>query len=291
MRSHVRERASALWARWLALLHAIESNDEAQVADAVLRLSEQRRWLAPLAFIVGSFVLLFRGARLLVSNWRLMIIEILPAAWIWLAMYDLKAHVLHGKSFHVLRGPILIPIVLAMMAITAACFFLNAVFAHAIAQPGPPHIRAGYERARRDLAPTLAIGAGIGLLLGISTTVLTRYGRPWFTLSLSVVIGIMMIAYVAVPARLTGVKKGGSTRDKLAATAVSGALSVTVCTPPYLLGRLGILMLGSSILRIPGVLLLVVGFGVQAGASGAVRAIKLSASLTAGREPDAVRRL
>jgi len=276
-------RIAAVSARWGALLHAIESNDEDQVEEAVLRLSQARRWLAPLAFIVGAFVLLFRGVRMLVSNWRLLLIEMLPAAWIWLAMYDFKAHVLHGKSFHTLEGPILIPIVLLIMAITAACFFLNAVFAHAIAQPGPPQIRAGYDRARGDLVPTLTIGAVIGLLLALSTTVFTRYGRPWFTLSLSVVIGVMMIAYVAVPARLTGAKTKGSPRDKLAATAVSGALSVTVCTPPYLLGRLGILMLGSSVLRYPGVVLLVVGFSLQAGASGAVRAIKMSASLTAGR--------
>ena len=29
--------------------------------------------------------------------------------WIWAAMIDLKAHVLHGKSFHVLTGPVVIP--------------------------------------------------------------------------------------------------------------------------------------------------------------------------------------
>ena len=36
--------------------------------------------------------------------------QILPAMWIWLAMFDLKGHTLHGKSFNVLRGPILIPL-------------------------------------------------------------------------------------------------------------------------------------------------------------------------------------
>ena len=51
--------------------------------------------------------------------------------WIWLAMFDLKVHVLHGKSFHVLRGPILIPPVLGVIALTMVRFFLNAVFAFA----------------------------------------------------------------------------------------------------------------------------------------------------------------
>jgi hypothetical protein len=59
-----------------------------------------------------------------------------------------------------------------------------------------------------------------------------------------------------------------------------------VCTPPYVLGRLGILMLGSKLLFIPGLLVLALGITLQAGATGAVRAIKLSAKLTAGkREP------
>ena len=61
-------------------------------------------------------------------------------------------------------------------------------------------------------------------------------------------------------------------------------MSATVCTPPYILGRLGILMLGSSLLFIPGIFVLALGVTLQAGATGAVRAIKMSATLaSAGR--------
>ena len=49
-------------------------------------------------------------------------------------------------------------------------------------------------------------GAVVGVLLALSTTVVTRWGRPWFTLSLGIVIGVMMVSYVAVPARLIGVE-------------------------------------------------------------------------------------
>ena len=264
------------------LVRAIQENDEDAVHAAVLRLSQSRRLFAPLAFLVGAFAMLFQGLRLLVSNWRLTVIQILPAVWIWLALYDLKAHVLHGKSFHALRGPVLIPINLAIVAITAACFFLNAVFALAIARSGPPTIRPAFEEARRRAAPILTWGAAVGVLLGLSVTVVTRYGPPWFTLSLGIVIGVMMICYVAVPARLIGGRPVRSRRDKLTASALGATLSATVCTPPYLLGRLGILMLGSPVLRIPGVFVLVVGFTLHAGATGAVRAIKMSASLAVG---------
>ncbi len=78
----------------------------------------------------------------------------------------------------------------------------------------------------------------MGVLLAFSTMIVTRWGQPWFTLSLGTVVGVMMISYVAVPARLTGVKREQSTREKLSTSAVTGALSATVCTPPpYLLGR------------------------------------------------------
>ena len=191
--------------------------------------------------------MLFNGLKLLVTNWRLTLVQILPAMWIWLAMFDLKAHVLHGQSFTVLRGPVLIPIGLLIIAITVASFFLNAVFAFAVSQPGRPVVRPAVAQARHHLRPIMASGAVVGALLAFSTIVVTRWGRPWFTISLGIVVGVMMISYVAVPARLIGSKPPKqSKRDKLAATAVGGALSATVCTPPYILGRLGILALGSS---------------------------------------------
>jgi hypothetical protein len=240
---------------------------------------------APLALAVGAFALLFDGLRLLVSNWRLTLVQVLPAMWIWLAMFDLKLHVLHGKSFHVLRGPILIPIGVIIVAVTVACFMLNAVFAFAIAAPGVPEIRPAFARARSQWVPIVSSGAVLGVALALATTVLTRWGRPWFTLALGVVVGAMMVCYVAVPARLIGGRPAQSSRDKLATAAVGGALGATVCAPPYLLGRLGLLMLGSKVLLVPGILVLVVGVTLQAGATGAVRAIKMSASLTLGQRP------
>ena len=263
-----------------SLLRAIESSDEARIEEAVLRLSRSRRVFAPLAFAIGAFALLFDGLRLLVSNWRLTLVQLPPAVWIWVAMADLKAHVLHGHSFTVLRGPVLIPIVLAIVAITVACFFLNAVFAFAITRPGAPEIRPAVAQARRHVTPILLSGALVGLLLALSTTVVTRWGRPWFTLSLGIVIGLMMVSYVAVPARLIGVKPTYSRRDKLMTSVVGGALGVTVSLPPYVLGRVGLLMLGSRALLIPGIVLVALGVTLQAGATGAVRAIKMSVSLT-----------
>ena len=169
-------------AQVVRFIHAIRDSDLAAVDEAILGLSRSRPWLAPLALAVGAFTMLFEGVKLLVNNWRLILIQVLPAMWIWAAMYDLKAHALRGgakitTSFHVLTGPaVVLPIVLGIAAVTAASFYLNAVFAFAIVQPGRPAIRPAFTRARSHLAIVLGSGAVVGILLGLSTVVVVRWG-------------------------------------------------------------------------------------------------------------------
>jgi hypothetical protein len=283
-------RRAALLARAGRLARAILDSDEAAVEEAVLRLSRSRRAFAPLALAVGAVIILFDGVKLLFSNWRLTLIQVLPAMWIWASMYDLKAHVFYGKTYHMVTGPARAAIVLAITAITAASFFLNAVFAFAIAKPGPPQIRPAFRQARSHLPIVLGSGAVVGLCLGLSTAVLTRWGLWWFAFTLSIVIGVMMVCYVAVPARLIGIKAtrpGYSKRDKLTASAVGGVIGAVVCTPPYLLGRIGLLMLGSKALLIPGIVVFLTGLTLQAGTTSAVKAVKLGAKLASGRQPAA----
>ena len=270
-------------------IQAVRDSDRAVVDEMILRLSRSRPWLAPLALAVGAFAMLFNGVKLLFTNWRLTLIQVLPAMWIWAAMYDLKLHVspLHDKAFHVLRGPaVVIPLVLGIAAITAASFYLNAVFAFAIIQPGRPQIRPAFTQARSHLPIVLGSGGIVGILLGLSMVVVTRWGVFWFGLSLGIVVGLMMVCYVAVPSRLIGIKPVQSKRDKLTATVVGGAIGAVICAPPYALGRIGLLMLGSHTLFILGVILFSIGITLQAGATGAVKTIKMSAKLVSGRRLD-----
>jgi hypothetical protein len=271
-----RVRTGALVVR---LIEVIRSSDDAAVEEAVLQLSQRRRWLAPLALIVGAVLMLFQGVKLLFTNWRLTLIQIIPAMWIWIALLDIKLHLLHGKQFHILRGPILIPCFLAITALTAASFYLNAVFAFAISKPGQPEIRPAFTKARAHVRVILAWGCSVGLALSFSTLVVTRWGHWAFAISQSIVVGIMMVCYLAVPARLVGIKQTRSRRDKLAATAVGGAVGAVVCSPPYMLGRLGILMLGWHGVFWLGIILIVIGAALQTGAVTAVKAVKFSAKL------------
>ncbi|MGA3148893.1 MAG: hypothetical protein ABSF33_15670 [Acidimicrobiales bacterium] len=261
------------------LISAIRNNDETKVENAVLALSQRSRWLAPLALVVGAFAMLFQGLKLLVTNWRLTLVEILPAMWIWAAMLDLKLHVFRGKEFHIIRGPLLIPILLAVASITAASFFLNAVFAFAIAKPGTPQIRPAFSQAREHLRPILSWGFTIGVALWFAAIIVQRWGKGWYAVTLSIVVAVMMFSYVAVPSRLVGIKSARSRRDKLTATAVGGAIGGVVCSPPYALGRVAILLLGSHTFRVLAVIMLAVAVVLQTGATTATKAIKFSAKL------------
>jgi hypothetical protein len=271
-------RASVL-AQLERMVVAIRKGDDAMVESVILSLSQRSRLLAPLTLVVGAFAMLFQGLKLLFTNWRLTLVQIIPAMLIWVAMLDLKVHMLRGKSLNVLRGPVLIPIILAIASITAAAYFLNAVFAFSIAKSGKPEIRPAFAQARLHRRTVLGWGFVIGLGLGFATMVTSRWGKGWFGLTLGIMVGVMMVTYVAVPARLIGVKSDRSRRDKLTATAIGGALGAVVCSPPYFLGRIGIVMLGSRTLFVFGIILLVIAVPLQTGAVTATKAVKFSAKL------------
>jgi hypothetical protein len=275
----LKERARQWWATAQPFLVAIRDGDEERLLRWLEAAARTHRVLAPFAFAAGGVAMLLAGLRLLISNWRLTLVQVVPAVWIWAAMYDLRAHVIRDGSALEVSGLALIPVGLAIVAITVACFFLNAVFAFAVAQPGTPQVRPALARARRHLTAIAAWGAAFGIALAVCTTVLARGNRLAFTVALGAVVGLMMVAYVAVPARLVGVRPERSRRDRLSASALGAALGVLVSAPPYVIGRIGLLLIGSQFLRVPGFLLFALGVTLQAGATSAVRAVKMGARL------------
>ncbi len=272
---------------FVRLVEAVRTGDDDMVESAVLALSRRSRWLAPLALLVGGFAMLFQGLKTLFINWRLTLVQILPAMWIWVVMVDIKAHVLHGKGFHIFKNPFVAIAVIAVIAsITAASFYLNAVFAFAIGRKGTPEIRPAFAMARMHRRTILTWGFGIGALVGFSAIVVDRWGQFWFAFSLGIMAAVLMFAYVAIPSRLLGLRTEQSRRDKLSAAAVGGAIGVVICSPPYALGRIALIMIGSHTFRYLAVLLLIIAVILQTGATSAVKAVKMSAKIVAGSTPE-----
>jgi hypothetical protein len=261
------------------LVTAISEEDDDAVEAAIVSLSQRSRLLAPLSLLVGAFAMLFQGVKLLFTNWRLTAIQVIPALLIWASMLDLKIHVVRGRELNRTLGLIFILIVLVIAAVTAGAYYLNAVFAFAIASSEKPEIRPAFHQAGRHLRPILGWGFLIGLALGVSVAIVPRWGNWWFALSLGTVVAIMMLTYVTIPSRLVGIRSSYSRRDKLAATAVGGTVGAIVCSPPYLLGRAGIVLLGIRHLFVVGVVLIVIAVPLQTGAVTATKAVKFSAKL------------
>ncbi len=272
-------------ARIRLLVEAIEHGDDASVERAIFQLSQSKRYLAPLGMVVGAFVMLFDGLKVVFTEWRLLLVGVPPAVWIWAGMLNFKVHVVKGRDLRYWDGSFAFVLVFIIVVVTVGTFYLNGVFAFAVSRPGKPQIRPAFSSVRRHLPVVWATGAVVGLALGISVVVVPRWGLWWFTFSLSVVLAVMMLSYVAVPSRLVGIKSSSSPRDKLAATAIAGAVGAIVCSPAYLVGRMGILLLGTHTFFVLGVIFLSVGLALEAGATGAVKAIKMSANLVTGNAP------
>jgi hypothetical protein len=91
-----------------------------------------------------------RGLKLLALNWRLSLIELVPALWVWLAMWDLRSTPLRAAPIqHVTPGQVLIGLTLTIGASVAACWF-SRVFGFAISRPRP-----AIGMAMRDARPFL----------------------------------------------------------------------------------------------------------------------------------------
>lgn len=257
---------------------AIERGDEQLVTAEVLRWSRAWRPLAPLALCIGAFVMLFEGLRRLWTNWRLILVEAVPAMWAWAIMLDLRLHVFGGRGLRAWSGPLAFGLAGVAVVVTVAALYLNTVFAFALAAPGAATLGPAFGRANGHVGTVVAVGVPVGAAVGAAAFAVPRFGLAWFTLALGVAAGAEMLAAVVLPARLVGARAAGSPRrDRFVAGVIAGVLGAIVCAPSYALGRVGIMLLGSSGLVALGVVLLVIGFTLQSGTAGAVKAIKVGA--------------
>ncbi len=269
---------------------AVREADEQEIEAAVAQLGQSRRWLAPLSYIAGGFGLLFDGVKLIFLNWRLTVIEILPAVWIWVTFWDLKAHALKGRSFDIVRGPFALVVALVVVAITVGAYWCNAVFAFAVSGPRPPRIRPAVSSTREHWRLIVGWGVAVGLGHAVATIFVARAGTTWFTLALGLVLVVMMTSFVSVPAQIIGAEQVKlPLKDKLSAGAASGALSAVLTSPGFLFNRLGLLLAGTKVLQIPGIILFSIGVALQAAATSGAKAVKLGTRFAKGNDAVVVR--
>lgn len=283
-------------ARISGLIAAVANADPSAIENATRQLGESRKYLAPIAWAAGAMVLLVQGVKLLILNWRLSLVQLIPAAWIWLTSWDLKQHLLHGSAFEHLNLLERIVLIVGIICFTIAAFWCNAVFAFAIDQPPPPRVRPAWRRAREGRRLVVVWGLAVGGALAFATVAVPRFAGVWvFSLILSAVLGIMLISFVAVPARIIGVKRAKlPPKEALGRAAAGGTLSAVAMAPGFLLGRFGLILLGLHHFHFLGFVMLSIGTALYAAGMSSVKAVKLSMKLapapavaSAGTGPEA----
>jgi hypothetical protein len=248
------------------------------VESALKDLGQRRRWLAPLIYAAGTIAVVFDGVLLLLRNWRLTLLQVVPAAWISVMTWNMKSHLVSKPSISLSFS-----IAAAVGVVLAAqiAYWCNATFAYTMLQD-PPNTRAAFREARvhwrliGGLALlTGSVQAGIWLLM-------PHVNTRWLWLALVLMFVVQIYLFIAIPCWLIGVRKTGSRRERMTQSLTTGVLSGVASTPGFLLNRIGWLLLGAGGLGILGGALVAIGAVLHVTASSSVRVVKLSLRLRGG---------
>ena len=265
------------------IIHGILNADSGAVEQATLELSAKSKWLAPLAFAAGAVAMTVVGIKPLLRNWRLTLIEFVPAAWLWLSLYNLKHHTFDGTTVKHLHLWWFIPVAAVYVGLAVLAFWCNAMFAVSLANND-----RSVRHAARDAWAHKSLLLRWGLIIGVAHAVVTifmaRIGPLAYDLSLSAVILVSMITFVSVPASIAGVKKrkAPTRRDQVATMAVSGSMSAVVSLPGFICDRIGLLLIATRGAHWFGFAFLSIGIALQMAGTTSSRAVKLSSLLVNG---------
>ena len=263
--------------RMVQFARAVADADAAQIESTTRQLGESRRYLAPVGWAAGTIVLVVRGIKLLVMNWRLTLIELVPAVWVWIVMWDMKQHALRAVPFRqITLGGLLLVTLIAVLACIAA-LWCNTVFGFAITRP-EPLIAPAVQQAKPFLGRITRFGIALGVLLSVSAMAFPRIDSGLLALlAISAVTAVMLIAFVAVPARILGARKQRlPPKQALGSWATGGALSAVAMAPGFILDRIGLLMMGVKGLHLLGLVVLSIGTALYAAGMSSVKAVKLT---------------
>ena len=254
---------------------AVRSTDPASVESALTELGGRRRWLKPLAYAAGTVAVVFDGVLLLIRHWRLTLLQLLPAAWIWVMTWNLRHHAFANPD---ITTGISILVAVGVLLGAQAAYWCNATFAYTMVQGEATDFRAAFRDAR---AHWRFVG-GLALLTGgvqAGIWLLVPHAEPRaLGVALLVMFVVQVYLFIAIPSWLLGVRKAGTRRERAIQTMTTGVLSGVASTPGFLLNRIGLLLLGTSF-WIVGIAVVSISAVLHVTASSSVRVVKMSLRL------------
>ena len=179
--SSARARRRSRWQAVVRATAAVRSTDPAQVESALKDLGGRRRWLAPLVYAAGTVAVVFDGVLVLLRNWRLTLLQLVPAVWIWVMTWNMKHHFASKPTFSTNE---VIAIAIGVLLAAQVAYWCNATFAYTMAQDGTGDISAAFADARRHWR----LVGGLALLTGAAQAciwlLMPRLKTDWLWLAL-----------------------------------------------------------------------------------------------------------
>ena len=224
------------------------------------------------------------GVLLLVGNWRLLLMELVPALWLGAITWDWRARTFGKLPLAEVHGEAAVAVMAVILVMTFAAYWCNAVFAFAAVQSPPVDLRAAMRSAGAHWRRITVWAAVAGLAHLVVAVYLTRTTVTIYSITLGAVVVLQMYALVAMPVALVARARVPSRgrRDRIARLLLAGALSGVASSPGFLLNRLAILLIALGLPWL-GVALLVPAVVVQAAGAASSRAVQLAARVQEAR--------
>lgn len=266
--------------RLLQAVRAVADADPQQIEATARKLGSSRRYLSPIAWIAGMLVLVVRGLKLLVSNYRLLLLELVPVVWVWATMWDLHRQKLSNVPLH---GASLREALVAVAVSTVAgvaAMWCNSVFGFAITHQ-PPEVMRAILQTRPFRRRVVAAGSLMGVVVILGVTVVPRLKPEWVYYGfLGGMYGVMVTALVVLPAWIIGIPRRHFGPVQTVQRWVTGwALGAVAMAPGFLVAQAGGLLLDERGLEWLGYVMITVGAALYAAGLSSVKAVTLSMKL------------
>lgn len=262
----------------MALVDRVRSLSEDDLRAAFEARSTHAVFRA-LNLVTGTLLAMLQGALLLLANWRLILLELVPAVWLSVVLWDLRYHTVAGHSLVVPTGGLALVGCLVIFAATTTSYWCNVAFAFAAIDDGN-NVRSAMRKASGHLRQIVPTALVVSLFHSWAAFRGARISIGAFGVGLAVVVAVNMYLYTALPASIVGLTRERTTmRGKVERTVVAGTVSAVASAPGFLLSRLGQLMVALPATRPVGIVVLAAAVLLQVAGVSSSRAVAFSSTL------------
>jgi hypothetical protein len=207
---------------------AVRATDPARAQEIISELSGRSRWLTPLAYIAGTLAVVFDGIALLLKSWRLTLLQLVPAAWIYAMTWNIRSHLFAHRN-----PPTAHVVVIAVGArvVAQVAYWCNATLAFTLTQDGVPKITPAFAEARTHWRAISGLALITGSLQAVIWLVLPQWRLSVFWLALVGMFVVQIYLFVALPAWLLVVRRTGTRQERGLQSLTTAALSGIAVTP------------------------------------------------------------